>query len=78
MHAIIQLEQTKHAFPFGMAVEGNRLWSDSDPLDEQYRQYIFDNFNWVTLANMLKWRMMESQEVSQKTKLATLFKVVDK
>ncbi|ELT96446.1 hypothetical protein CAPTEDRAFT_102428, partial [Capitella teleta] len=60
----VELDQVKHAFPFGMAVDGKRLWSDYEAISEQYRNYVFDNFNWVTLANMLKWRMMESKEDS--------------
>ncbi|ELT91832.1 hypothetical protein CAPTEDRAFT_194144 [Capitella teleta] len=58
----IELEQVKHAFPFGIAVEGNRLWNDDEAVNTEYRNYVFDNFNWVTLANILKWRIMESQE----------------
>lgn len=62
----VQLDQTKHAFPFGSAITAPRLYKTNDPLNEAYRDYFFDNFNWATLANAMKWRYMESNEVSNK------------
>jgi endo-1,4-beta-xylanase len=48
--ATVKVEMQKHAFPFGSAVDANRLFSD-----QTYQDNVVKLFNRVVLENDLKW-----------------------
>ncbi len=50
----IEIQQRRHAFPFGSAVIAHHLL-DSSQDAQQYRQIVARNFNQVVLENDLKW-----------------------
>ncbi|XP_048752453.2 anti-sigma-I factor RsgI6-like [Ostrea edulis] len=52
----VQLVQKRHEFPFGTAVRAALL---IDGLHQDYANFIYHNFNWAVLENILKWRLME-------------------
>ena len=54
LQANIQIEMTRHAFPFGTAVVPDLLL-DQTPDSDQYRQWIRDNCSRVVIENHLKW-----------------------
>lgn len=60
----LQVTQVKHAFPFGSAIDANKLYRD-DPGFHLYREYFYNMFNWAVLKNDVKWRFMETEEVSK-------------
>ena len=53
----VSIEQTKHAYPFGSAVDSSLLVSN-----QQYRNFFMDNFNIAVLENKLKWKQIEQWE----------------
>ena len=59
-----KVELKRHAFIFGSAVQAERMY-DADPVNERYRDYFYDLFEWATLENALKWKPMEPQRVSR-------------
>ena len=59
----LQLEQKTHQFPFGAAIVYKHLFPSKDVINEDYRDYFVDNFNFATPAISMKWRFMESKEV---------------
>ncbi|MCA9837803.1 MAG: endo-1,4-beta-xylanase [Trueperaceae bacterium] len=54
----LELDQSRHDFAFGSAVDAERLFSQ-DADGERYRQTIDELFNWVVLENDLKWPVWE-------------------
>ncbi len=66
------LEQTRHAFAFGSAVDAERLFSQ-DADGEHYRQTIDELFNWVVLENDLKWPTWECCRREQALKALDYF-----
>ena len=58
-NAKVELQQTRHAFGFGTAIDGDTdLWrEDSLPEAEgaSYQDAIIKNFNMVTIGNSWKW-----------------------
>ncbi|XP_064602928.1 anti-sigma-I factor RsgI6-like [Liolophura sinensis] len=55
----VEITQKKHLFPFGTAVVASSMGKDNSGSEQKYRQFIFDNYNWVVLENSLKWPSME-------------------
>ena len=55
-----KLNQTGHDFGFGMAVNSDLI---NDPSMQNYQNFVYDNFNWATISNALKWRLMEWTQV---------------
>ncbi len=53
--ATIKVDMQRHAFPFGSAVDANRLFSD-----QTYQNNVVKLFNTVVLENDLKWPNWES------------------
>ena len=58
--ATVSVSMVRHAFPFGSAVDSERLLG-KDADSEKYRQFITQNFNRVVLENDLKWPGWESR-----------------
>ncbi|KAK3598373.1 hypothetical protein CHS0354_034546 [Potamilus streckersoni] len=56
---LIEIIQTKNAFPFGTAVAADELLTG----DGRYRDFIYQKFNWAVLENALKWQQMEGDRV---------------
>ncbi len=52
--ASVQVKMTRHAFPFGAAVD-NQFFYGTTPEVEKYREMFFKLFNRVTLSRALKW-----------------------
>jgi endo-1,4-beta-xylanase len=52
--ATVKVEMQRHAFPFGSAVDANRLFSD-----QTYQNNVLKLFNRVVLENDLKWPSWE-------------------
>merc|ERR1712106_165407 len=50
----IKVEQQKHDFPFGSAIDAKLLTSNAN-----YRKFFFDNFNYAVFENKMKWRQIE-------------------
>merc|ERR1719436_1848579 len=50
----IKIEQQKHDFPFGSAIDARLLTSNAN-----YRKFFFDNFNYAVFENKMKWRQVE-------------------
>merc|ERR1712176_382944 len=50
----IKVEQQKHDFPFGSAIDSRLLTSNT-----KYRDFFLDNFNYAVLENKHKWRQIE-------------------
>ncbi|HEV7300348.1 MAG TPA: endo-1,4-beta-xylanase [Tepidisphaeraceae bacterium] len=69
--ATVAVRMTKHAFPFGSAVQARRIAGDS-PEDARYRQAIAELFNVIVFENDLKWRDWE-----QPTRPAMVRKALD-
>lgn len=36
----------------------------TNPGMHNYQNFVYDNFNWATIGNALKWRLMEWTQVS--------------
>jgi len=53
----VSIQQTKHAFPFGSAVDSSLFVQN-----QQYREFFLNNFNIAVLENKLKWKQLESSE----------------
>ena len=60
MYAItyFQLNQMTSAFPFGVAIKAVNF-----NVNEKYQNFVESNSEVVTLANKLKWRLMEWNKV---------------
>jgi endo-1,4-beta-xylanase len=56
--ATVKLEMKRHAFPFGSAVDAERLVGSSSD-SQKYKQTILELFNRVVLENDLKWPVWE-------------------
>jgi uncharacterized protein (TIGR03437 family) len=54
----VRARMLRHAFGFGSAVDAQTLLSNSND-GERYREFVFSNFNRVTLENDLKWTEWE-------------------
>ncbi len=67
--AMVELEQTRHAFRFGTAVPASRILGTS-PDDEKFRTLLKQNFNTLTLENDLKWNSPEGT-ISEEARRAT-------
>ena len=50
----IKVEQKRHDFPFGSAIDARLLTSNSN-----YRKFFMDNFNYAVFENKMKWRQIE-------------------
>lgn len=55
-----QVNQKKSKFAFGTAVRADIIM---DPSQTAYHDFVYQNFEWVTIANRLKWRLMEFTQV---------------
>ena len=71
--ATVEIDQTRHAFRFGTAVNRNLLAGEQSETDEAatYRQKLEELFNAAVLENGHKWRPWESPKVRPKTIAAT-------
>ncbi|XP_071079819.1 anti-sigma-I factor RsgI6-like [Haliotis cracherodii] len=49
----IKIDQMKHGFPFGTAVNSNLYLHGTEP---RYNDFINKHFNWAVLENNLKWK----------------------
>lgn len=58
-----QVTQDRHDFKFGFAVTASRIYG-GDAASRKYQDAIYSLGNTATIANTLKWRFMESVEVS--------------
>lgn len=58
--ALVQVEQTKHAFGFGSAVQAWRL-RDNAPQHVTYKAKVRELFNLATIENNLKWPAWEGE-----------------
>lgn len=58
--AVVELEQTRHAFRFGTAVPASRILGTT-PDDEKFRALLKQNFNTLTLENDLKWNSLDGK-----------------
>ncbi|XP_013401398.1 uncharacterized protein LOC106167222 [Lingula anatina] len=52
----VQVKQTKSQFGFGGTVKASKYVEDNA---SKYRKFVGDTFEWATLENALKWRMMQ-------------------
>lgn len=52
--AEVEIEMTRHAFPFGTAVAIDGVTGDA-PDDHKFREVLKDNFNYVVFENAMKW-----------------------
>ena len=57
-----QIEQVKSSFPFGSTVVYDHIVNTGEE-DLKYQDYFYGLFNWATPTNVLKWRIMEQEEV---------------
>jgi GH35 family endo-1,4-beta-xylanase len=72
-NATVKLEMRRHAFPFGSAVDAERLLgSSSDSV--KYKNTILELFNRVVLENDLKWPVWECCRRNQALEALTFFK----
>ena len=60
--SIFQVTQTKHEFPFGSLVDPTLI---VDPEYIKYQDFFYDNFEWATLGNGIKWKQMEPVQVGE-------------
>jgi endo-1,4-beta-xylanase len=58
-NARVQVEMTRHAFPFGTAVVPDLL-IDQSPDSDKYRQWVLENCSRVVIENHLKWPNWDS------------------
>ena len=63
-HIVFQLDHFYHDFPFGSGIRALVFTPGNDESSERYQEVFFDNFNWGTIANALKWKAMEKTKVS--------------
>ena len=61
-NSMYQVNMKKHSFPFGSAVRAS-VFNQNYQIAQQYRDFIFENFNWAVLENSLNWNVMEQTEV---------------
>ncbi|XP_076108541.1 uncharacterized protein LOC143076604 [Mytilus galloprovincialis] len=52
----IEIKQVKSSFAFGTAVRADIMM---DQNKKAYHDFVYNNFEWATIANNLKWRLME-------------------
>ncbi|XP_013420122.1 uncharacterized protein LOC106180638 [Lingula anatina] len=52
----VEVKQTSSAFPFGGMIKARQI---VDPNQIKYRQFVYDTFEWTTISNALKFRMMQ-------------------
>ena len=62
MIVMVQVDQTDHEFGFGTAIKA-ALFSRTDPINTNYKNFVYDNFNWVVFENDMKWKLMEPWKV---------------
>ena len=56
----IELTQLSHLFPFGTALNGQRIRSCvENGVDDLYCSFARDNFNYIVLENAMKWSSVE-------------------
>ena len=56
----IELTQLSHMFPFGTALNGQRIRSCvENGVDDLYCTFAKDNFNYIVLENAMKWSSVE-------------------
>ena len=56
----IELTQLSHLFPFGTALNGQKIRSCvENGVDDPYCTFARDNFNYVVLENAMKWSSVE-------------------
>lgn len=61
--AAVAVEQQRHAFDFGTAVDADYLVNETEPGDP-YRETITDLFNAAVLENHHKWRFWETEQAT--------------
>ncbi|ELU09096.1 hypothetical protein CAPTEDRAFT_156122 [Capitella teleta] len=71
---VVTVEQKSHSFPLGSCVAASKFTSD-DVQGAAYREFFFENFNWATLENAMKWRFMEP--VQGRVEYATVDKAIE-
>ncbi len=57
--ATVTIEQQRHAFPFGSAMDAAYINDRQDPNAEKYRRFAVENFTRVPIENHLKWQFWE-------------------
>jgi GH35 family endo-1,4-beta-xylanase len=72
-NARVQVNMKRHAFPFGSAVDAERLLGTS-PDSRMYKKKILEMFNRVVLENDLKWPMWECCRRNQALEALELFR----
>lgn len=58
-YSLIQVEQTKHRFGFGAAINTNSLVDN-----EKYRDFFFKHFEWGVMESSMKWTETEKNKVT--------------
>jgi endo-1,4-beta-xylanase len=74
--ATVKIEMKRHAFPFGSAVDAERLLGASSD-SQQYKQTILELFNRVSLENDLKWPSWETYTRDRALEALKFFKAND-
>jgi endo-1,4-beta-xylanase len=72
LNATIKLEMQRHAFPFGTAVDAEKLLATSQD-SAKYKATILELFNRVVLENDLKWPVWECCRKTQALEAIKLF-----
>ena len=56
----IELNQLRHRFPFGTALNGRKIRQCAESgIDDLYCSFAKDNFNYIVLENAMKWESIE-------------------
>jgi len=56
----IELNQLRHRFPFGTALNGHKIRQCAESgIDDLYCSFAKDNFNYIVLENAMKWESIE-------------------
>ncbi|XP_013421508.1 uncharacterized protein LOC106181604 [Lingula anatina] len=55
----VRVDQVRSKFPIGAMVKADRILDEND---NKYREFVSETFEWITIANALKWRLMQREE----------------
>ncbi len=75
-NATVKIQMKRHAFPFGSAVDAERLLGSSSD-SQKYKKTILELFNRVVLENDLKWPNWESYSRTRVLEALAFFKAND-
>jgi endo-1,4-beta-xylanase len=75
-NATVKIQMKRHAFPFGSAVDSERLLGSSSD-SQKYKKTILELFNRVVLENDLKWPNWESYSRTRVLEALAFFKAND-